>query len=250
MIFRLLGVDTARFDAAYGRDSIMDHAVSELIQRLNASGEYRLPRAKIFLFPTPRSGELLCNCTRVVGADGRELNALQVADVSEAELEGRRQMREYARFFRDHLEGCEESWVNDTGVEVGVRQGRQIVGRETLANADVEAGRKRPDGIARSAWPIELHKGDKPRLEWLIEDYYEVPYECFVPERGESLLVAGRCLSAEHEAMASARVTGPCFAYGQAVGLAAAIAARDSVAPRAIDGAALRDELRRSGVAI
>jgi len=100
-------------------------------------------------------------------------------------------------------------------------------------------------GIARSPWPIELHSGDKPRLQWLIRDYYEVPYECFIPERGESLLIAGRCLSAEHEAMASARVTAQCFSYGHAIGHAAAIAVKDRVAPRAINGRDIRERLNR-----
>ena len=60
------------------------------------------------------------------------------------------------------------------------------------------------------------------------------PYGCFVPERGEGLLIAGRCLSAEHEAVASARVTAQCFSYGHAIGHAAAISARENVEPRAI----------------
>jgi hypothetical protein len=59
--------------------------------------------------------------------------------------------------------------------------------------------------------------------------------------------VAGRCLSAEHEAMASARVTAQCFSYGQAIGLAAAIAVRERMQPRGIDGADLRAELDRRG---
>ena len=247
MIFRLAGVDVDRFMRRYGPDTLLGGEVVDLIRRLNASGQYRLPRAKIFLFPTSRPGELLCNCTRIVGADGRELNALKVEDLSEAELEGRRQMREYARFFRDHLEGCEASWVNDTGVEVGVRQGRQVVGLETLSNADVESGRKRPDGIVKSAWPIELHKGDVPKVVWLLDDYSEVPYDCLVPRTGDNLLVAGRCLSAEHEAMASARVTAQCFAYGQAIGHAAAYALREKCQPRDIAGATLRQILNADG---
>ena len=85
-------------------------------------------RAKIWLFPTTRPNELLCNCTRVIGADGRELNPLFARDFTEAEIEGRRQVREYARFFRDNLIGCEASFVNDTGVQVGVRQTRQARG--------------------------------------------------------------------------------------------------------------------------
>jgi FAD dependent oxidoreductase len=211
MIFRLGGVDVEKFLSAYGPDSIMGPEVAELIRRLHNSQEYRLPRAKIFLFPTPRANELLCNCTRVLSRGGRELNPLLVGDMTEAEIEGRAQVREYARFFKDRLAGCEESFVNDTGVQVGVRQTRQVRGKAILTNEDVARGAKFRSGIARSPWPIELHTGDKPRLVWLTNDYYEVPLDCFVPERGEGLLVAGRCLSAEHEAMASARVTAQCF---------------------------------------
>jgi hypothetical protein len=247
MIFRLQGVDVERFVATYGPDSILDNSVARAISEGNASGRYRLPRAKVFLFETPRPGELLCNATRIVGGDGRELNPIYVEDITEAEIEGRRQVREYERFFRDHLAGCQHAFVNDTGVQVGVRQTRQVVGISTLTNEDVAVGTKRADGIARSPWPIELHSGEKPRLSWLFEDTYEVPYGCFVPQRGESLLVAGRCLSAEHEAMASARVTAQCFAYGQAIGLAAVVAVREGVAPRAIGGEELRAMLNRDG---
>ncbi|MBD3625102.1 MAG: FAD-dependent oxidoreductase, partial [Rhodobacteraceae bacterium] len=190
---------------------------------------------------------LLCNCTRIVGEDGRELNPLCWRDFAEAETQGRRQAREYARFFRAKLIGCEDAFVNDMAVQVGVRQTRQISGVARLGNADVLAGTKFGDGIARSPWPIELHAGEKPRVEWLLNDVYEVPYGCFVPERGEGLLAAGRCLSAEHEAVASARVTAQCFSYGHAIGHAASIAVREGVAPRAISGTDLRGLLNRDG---
>lgn len=247
MIFRIQGVDVERFLGAYGSDSIMGEEVTRKIISLNADGGYFLPRAKIFLFPTPRPNELLCNTTRIIARDGRELNPLYVADITEAEIEGRFQAREYARFIRDNMAGCRNSFLNDTGVQVGVRQTRQVEGIGTLSNADVVAGTKFRTGIARSPWPIELHSGEKPRLAWLINDYYEVPYECFVPRLGESLLVAGRCLSAAHEAMASARVTAQCFSYGHAIGLAAAVAVQENVSPRVLDGADIRDRLNRSG---
>ena len=158
MIFRLGGVDTARFLRAYGADTIMPERVSELLRAHNGKG-YFLPRAKIWLFTTTRPNELLCNCTRIIGPDGRELNTLYARDFTDAELEGRRQVREYWRFFRDHVEGCEASWVNDTGVQVGVRQTRQARGITLLANDDILRGAKFADGIARSPWPIELHAG-------------------------------------------------------------------------------------------
>src|ERR1700753_1474965 len=223
MLFRLMGVDVARLRAQYGDDTIMGDEVSQMIRNLHNSREYDLPRSKIFLFSTPRPNELLCNCTRIIGRDGRELNPMLVEDITEAEIEGRKQVREYAKFFRDRLGGCENSFVNDTGVQVGVRQTRQIRGVATLSNEDVVAGAKSRNSIARSAWPIELHSGEKPQLKWLLDDYYDISYESFVPVSGEGFLVAGRCLSAEHEAMASARVTAQCFSYGQAIGMAAAM---------------------------
>jgi len=246
-MFRVQGVDMPRFLAARGPDSIMGDRTVETIQRLNASGTHVLPRAKIFLFETPRPGELLCNATRVIGRDGRELDPVRIADLTEAEIEGRRQVREVERFLREHVPGCESAWLNDTGVQVGVRQTRQILGVMTLGVDNIVGKARFDGGIARSPWPVELHSGEKPRLVWIFDDYYEVPYECFVPRHGESLLMAGRCLSAQHEAMASARVTAQCFAYGHAIGHAAAMALREKLPPRAIAGRELRAVLNRDG---
>ena len=84
-----------------------------------------------------------------------------------------------------------------------------------LTNSDAVSHRKRADGIAKCPWPIELHGGDKPKLEWLLDDYYEIPFGALVPAKGENIIVAGRSLAAGHEALASARVPAQCFYYGQ-----------------------------------
>lgn len=247
MIFRMANVDVPRFAATYGPDSILPESVSKAIAQAHASGTHALPRSKVFLFPTPRANELLCNCTRIIGRDGRELHPLVAADLTEAEIEGRLQARQYWQFFRENLAGCESAILNDTGVQVGVRQTRQIEGTASLSNDDVVSGRKRADAIARSAWPIELHSGAKPRLSWLHDDCYEIPLGCFVPVRGESLLAAGRCLDAAHEAMASARVTAQCFSYGHAMGHAAALALNEGIAVRDIAAADVRTQLNKDG---
>ena len=247
MIFRMANVDVPKFLATYGPDSILPESVSKAIIAAHASGTYTLPRAKAFLFPTPRDNELLCNCTRIIGRDGRELHPLVAADLTEAEIEGRLQARQYWQFFRENLAGCENAILNDTGVQVGVRQTRQIEGTAMLQNDDVVSGRKRPDAIARSAWPIELHSGTKPRLSWLYDDYYEIPLGCFVPVHGESLLATGRCLDAAHEAMASARVTAQCFSYGHAIGHAAALAVNEGMAVRELSAADVRTLLNKDG---
>lgn len=244
MIFRMLGVDVEAFIAEYGTDTIMPPSVSKLIQDCT---KYKFPRTKIWLFPTTRPNELLCNCTRIIGRDGRELNVLYQKDFTDAEIEGRKQVREYAGFFKENLVGCSKSFVNDTGVQVGVRQTRQVRGVITLQNSNIIAGSKFKDGIARSPWPIELHSGKKPKVEWLLNDYYEVPFGCFVPEYGSGLLVAGRCLSAEHEAVASARVTAQCFSYGHAIGRAAALSIQENIPTREILGTDIRSLLNQDG---
>ncbi|MGO4839220.1 FAD-dependent oxidoreductase, partial [Rhizobiaceae sp. 2RAB30] len=186
----------------------------------------------------------------LAGRDGRMLNVVDPVDFTEAEILGRRQVREYARFLADRIPGCAASYVVDTGVEAGIRQTRSIVGLERLANDDVVGGRKRADGICRVPWPIELHSGDKPKLHWLLDDYYEVPFRALVPERGENIIVAGRCLSAEHEALASARVTAQCFEYGNAAATAAVISIDEGRPFSAVSSQQVRIEMARRGSAV
>jgi hypothetical protein len=62
-----------------------------------------------------------------------------------------------------------------------------------------------------------------------------------------NLLVAGRCLSADHDALASIRVMGPSLALGQAAGTAAALAAREAVPVAEVAVDELRASLSKQG---
>jgi hypothetical protein len=249
MFFRLGNVDTEAFWAEFGDDTICPPEVSAALREERDAGA-DLPRDHIWTFRTTRPNELLVNATRLTAADGRMLNVIDPEDFTIAEILGRRQVRSYADFFRRRLAGCAESVVIDTGVEAGIRQTRSIAARITLSNHMVVAGEKRADGIVRSPWPIELHDGSRPRLHWLLDDYYEVPYLCLVPERGENIIVAGRCLGAEHEALASARVTAQCFEYGNAAALATVQSLAEGTAYTNIDTNRLREALSFTGSAL
>lgn len=250
MFFRIAGVDREAFLGYWGEDTISPPKVVEAIEAAHRSGRYDLPRNKIWIFPTTRPGELMVNATRLSGRDGRMLNVVDPADFTEAEIAGRRQVRDYARFLADTIPGCKASFVVDTGVEAGIRQTRSIAGLDTLSNDDVVAGRKRADGICRVPWPIELHSGDKPKLHWLLDDYYDVPLRALVPEEGENVIVAGRCLSAEHEALASARVTAQCFEYGHAAATAALVSIDDGTPLSEVSAEEVRAEMARRGSAL
>ena len=160
-MFRLGGVDTARFSDYWGPNTISPDCVTDLLHEANRQG-WHLPRVKVWVFPTPRPGELLMNTTLLTGRDGRALNVCNPEDHTEAEIVGRRQVQEYARFFREQIPGCEHSFINDCSPEVGIRQTRSIRGIARLTNDDVAHARKRSDGICRCPWPIELHAGETP----------------------------------------------------------------------------------------
>jgi len=249
MFFRIAGVDMDRFLDYYGEDTICPPKVSDAIADARARG-FHLPRQKIWIFQTPRPNELMVNATRLTAPDGRMLNVIDPEDFTEAEISGRAQVREYARFLAEYVPGCENSYVVDTGVEAGIRQTRSIVGIQTLTNDDVVTARKRSDGIVRVPWPIELHSGERPKLHWILDDYYEVPYGTLVPETGENIIVAGRCLSAEHEALASARVTAQCFEYGHAAAVATALSLKNGTPLRDISGETVRAAMASNGSAL
>ncbi len=249
MFFRLGGVDVDAFLDGYGEDTISPPWVTERIREARSRGA-DLPRDKIWIFTTPRPGELMVNATRLTAADGRKLNVIDPADFTDAEILGRRQVRRYADFITRTLPGCRDAYVVDTGVEAGIRQTRTIAGAATLTNEAVLTGRKDPTGIARSPWPIEVHDGERPRLHWLTDDYYEVPYLTLVPEAGDNVIAAGRCLSAQHEALASARVTAQCFEYGHAAAVATVLSLDEGIPDRRIEGERVRSIMSKNGSAL
>ncbi|MFD0555746.1 FAD dependent oxidoreductase [Stackebrandtia endophytica] len=249
MFFRLGNVDVERHLESYGDDTICPPEVSAAIVAAREKG-LDLPRNHIWIFPTPRPNELMVNATRLTARDGRMLNVIDPEDFTEAEIMGRRQVRAYREFLHDNLPGFENSYVVDTGTEAGIRQTRTISGVKTLTNEDVVNARKQPDGICRSPWPIELHDGERPKLHWILDDYYEVPFHTLVPATGENIIVAGRSLSAEHEALASARVTAQCFEYGHAAAVATLQSIENGTRYRDLRGSDIRAAMGANGSAL
>jgi len=181
------------------------------------------------LIPTFRPGEFVGAMTRVRNRDGAPVDVTDVREATWGELEGRRLAEQAATFLQAHVPGFEDAFLDDTAFALGVRETRRVVGDYVLTGADVEAGAAFDDAIARGAWPREYHvHGRTTEYEFLPPGVsYQVPYRSLRPRGVSNLLVAGRCVSADHDALASVRVMGPSVALGEAAGTAAALAARD-----------------------
>ena len=118
--------------------------------------------------------------------------------------------------------------------QVGVRESRRVIGRYQLTRDDVLSGRKFDDAVARASWPIELWEEGRLGATYEYPDdgqTYDIPLRSLQARDVDNLFVAGRCMSATHEALGSARVIGTCLATGEAVGRAAACMAASLTAP-------------------
>ena len=230
MVFRLGGVEVEQFL------ELDPNEIMSQVSTADRSGSYRLPRHHVYLFPMPNGREVLCNMTRITFPDGSVPVGTRSADLTFAEMEGRIQAREYARFLKDKVRGFQDSYLVDTGAQVGIRQSRSLMGKVRLTNEDVLQGRKTQGAATFSAWPIESHSAGDLKISYLENDTYDIPFETLIPMSGANLLAAGRCLSAEHEAMASARVTAQCFGMGYAAGAGSALMLNEGMTAQQLNG--------------
>ena len=218
----------------------------ELWDEARRSGEVTVPRELVSFFATPYDDEVTVNMTRVVNID-----PLDPDDLTRAEVEARAQVMELLRFFRARVPGFADARIAATATQIGVRESRRIVGEYTLTADDVLNARTFPDAVARSSYPIDIHNpaGTGTATQRLAPGAsYEIPYRCLVPLFADDLLVAGRCISTTHEALASTRLTPTVMTLGQAAGTAAAISVAGGVSPRDIVTDRLRERLIADGV--
>jgi glycine/D-amino acid oxidase-like deaminating enzyme len=247
--FRMCNVDVAK------RKSVPKAKFHELMADAAGSGRYDLPRKEGSDHAMPVPGMTSTIMTRLQSyetRDGRVVNATDPELLSRAEMEGRRQALEYARFLHDRVPGYEEAHLAGFGVQIGIRETRRIHGELRLTKEDVLGARQFDDQIGLCGAPIEDHHGGADTTWQYLPDgrCVGIPYRTLLPRKMTNLLVAGRCFSATHDAHASVRSMAQCMAMGQAAGTAAAMANERSVSPKEVDAAALRDRLRKSGAVL
>jgi hypothetical protein len=244
-------------------DDEQRQALEEALRRANSNHEYTAPeivsgrvlnyaRGRGLALPGHRS-EVLLVVSRLL-----ELDPLDAYQVSEAEREGRRRAHEIADFFRRHVPGFEDSYLLDTANDLGIRSSRRLRGRETVTTDDLWSLRKRANGVARASWDIDLWPADSHTrapvawdderyLAWRARvdsgDWYDIPYGALVAAGVKNLLMAGRCISAEHEPESSLRIQQTCMATGQAAGTAAALSLARGERPDELDSQTLLQQL-------
>jgi hypothetical protein len=202
----------------------------------------------VLIFGNFNGSVLHFNTTRIVKRDPTD-----PFDLTVAEIEAREQVFEMLAFLKENIEGFENARVLSTAMQIGIRESRKVIGEYTLTVEDLKSLARFEDGIATANYDIDIHnpEGEGTSHYYFNKDeWYEIPYRCLVPLGMKNLLVAGRCISATHEAQASFRIMPYCCEIGQAAGVAVSVARNRETDLRDADVSEIRDLLRAEGFMI
>lgn len=224
-----------------------------LIRKAAAAGDHTIRREDFGFNPMPGRPEVTINLTRVHDIDGTDPD-----DLTRAEIETQLQIVEGVRFLRKYVPGFEKCYVVSAPFQVGVRETRHVVGDYVLTRDDVFSGRDFADQVARGAYPFDIHEVVATRQSNAgggtdlskINKSYGIPARSLTVKGIANLALAGRAISASHEASASTRGQPVCMATGHAAGTMAALAAAEGGALREVDVSKLQSVLRDQGAVL
>lgn len=239
LCFRVANVDVGRFYAEMPE-------MQKLYKEKQSSGEIRNPRENILTFVVPAKGIIHFNTTRVV-----KLNPTDPFDVTEAEFAAREQVFELFDLLKASFSSMKDADLIMTAAGIGVRESRMIEGEHILTANDLKECTKFPDSVARGNYDIDIHNPEgtgTSHYYFAPGEYYTIPYRSLTVKDADNLLVAGRCISADHEAQASIRIMPICASTGEAAGIAASLAPGGRV--KEVDIKALREKLKTAGALI
>ena len=222
--------------------------LQELYKEKQAKGEITNPRENILVFFGVGEDVLHFNSTRVI-----KLNPTDPFDVSRAEVMARRQIHELVSFLKENSKAFDESALISIAVDIGVRESRKLKGVHILTADEIINCTQFEDSIALGNYDIDIHNptgtGTSHRF-FGDGEYYTIPYRSLLPKEFNNLLVAGRCLSATHEAQASVRIMPTCCCLGQAAGTAVAVAIKTDKNAHNVDVKSLQNKLIENGAVL
>lgn len=242
LMFRIAGVDPERAGEAW-------KTVARLMDEAEAAGTHHFPRKRPIVRPQRHPAEWRANMTQLSNPDGSPVDGTDVWQLTHGELTGRRQILSSFQFIRERTPGFENSYIVDIAPQVGIRETRRIVGAYQVSESDVLDCVVFEDPIGLNGWPVEAHvAGDVDiRFHRFDRGVNDLPFRMIIPRGVANLYVAGRCASMTQGGQSAARVSGPCFAMGQAAGTAADLALKAGVPCGDVEYSQLRERLVSDG---
>ena len=141
------------------------------------------------------------NTTRVYGS------AVNANELTAAEMEARSDAHRIVNYYKKHCKGFENSWIMNTSATIGIRETRRLDGAYAMTKDDIVSNRKFEDSIALGVWPIDVHppKNQNGMHDMYVPLPFQIPYRSLLPAKIDNLLVGGRCISVDREALGTVR---------------------------------------------
>ena len=186
------------------------------------AGSITFDRDIVLCFETPAKNEVIVNMTRVLNR-----NPVDPMQLTDAEIEGRRQVWELYAFLKAEVPGFQTARLTYSGPRIGVRSSRRMKGAYRMTLDDIFSQRRFEDAISACGYPVDIHSPDGSDTDSRFLPYgsfYTIPLRCLLNTQIPNVLVAGRNISCDFASHASLRVSPSCAAIGQGAGVAVAVA--------------------------
>ena len=219
-----------------------------LYKKFQEEGKIKNPRENILIFIIKsENGEDIVhfNTTRIVKHD-----PTNPFDISKAEIEARRQIVEIVSFLKENTNAFKNSILISIASDIGVRESRKLKGKHILTEEELKNCTKFEDSIALGNYDIDIHNpSGSGTSHYYFKDgeYYTIPYRSLLPNEYDNMLVAGRCISATHEAQASIRIMPICACLGEAAGTAVAVVKNTNTTTHNVDVKKIQKKLKDNG---
>jgi len=240
LLFKMSGIAIPRYK------TLTIENLREII--LEGYEEGILPAKILSISPVPGTNDAVINATRSTSIDHESLE-----DVTRAESETRKQIKNLVPFLKRKIQGFEKSYLSAIAPHIGIRDSRRLVGKYVLTGSDIVNGKEFEDAVAVGGYPIDIHRTKNNSVEFKKiqgKGVYTIPFACLLPKEEKRLIVSGRCISVDNETFASIRVIPTVMAIGEAAGTAASMAVKRRIFPCEIDAVELQYILKSNGVKI
>jgi hypothetical protein len=224
--FHMGGVDMEKFFAFRSDQEEEFRAVTARAREFGLAADavpHALPRNDTVLFMGPRLSGYSC---------------IDVEDLTQVEIQSRRDMMQVLEFYKGNMPGFEGAWIMVTAPQMGTRHSRRLTGVKTMTREMWTGGTLHEDEIAITPPP-------NPR-----SPNVSIPLGCLIPVGVDNVLAAGRNLSCDPATHTFLRLIPQCWEMGQAAGVAAAVAISSGVRVRDVDVSQVRRELVNQGVVL
>ena len=250
LMLQLGGVDRSKitYVTEFEKDWILPQGSLQQLAREHLSA----PMGHVLIYPTVFPGCVILNMTNCTQVDGTKAE-----DLTKAQVLCRKQIEQIVKFLKKFAPGFENAYPIKTASYIGVRETRHFVGEKTITEQDIAQARVFDDWAAANLhFNFDVHGLTGAGLDitgqqesFAQKKGYTIPYGCFVPQKIDGLLLAGRNISGTHLAHSNYRAMPICANMGQAAGVAAALCIQQSVQPRKLNVRLLQARMRELGVA-